>query len=201
MNSFSSNEITSYSNDYVNHVPSTPRSLVTDPIVVAYNNTYGMPTDTRMGRTEDGRLIITGHMIETPNWEKFICSRFWGGVDLKCPLVCFLGKNHLRLVDMIPLNGEIVALIEDCNCMGDDCDCCPCKCPSCYTTCESKIPRNIIDITTDKDINHVTECFQKSKTYVEVAEKLNDSLYIKGSQWYSANEHIYGIFNDEVVIL
>ena len=52
-----------------------------------------------------------------------------------------------------------------------------------------------------KDINHVTECFQKSKTYVEVAEKLNDSLYIKGSQWYSANEHIYGIFNDEVVIL
>ena len=59
----------------------------------------------------------------------------------------------------------------------------------------------IIDITTDKDINHVTECFQKSKTYVEVAEKLNDSLYIKGSQWYSANKRIYGIFNDEVVIL
>ena len=134
----------SYSRGYENHVPSVPRSLVADPIVVAYNNTYGMPTDTRMGRTEDGRLIITGHMVETPNWEKFICSRFWGGVDLKCPLVCFLDRNHLRIADMIPLNGEIVVLIEVSDRVDIDCDCdyCPCECPSCYTTCESKIPKN-----------------------------------------------------------
>lgn len=192
----------SFSRKYINHVPTTPKSIVEDPMIVMYNNIYGMPTDTRMTMTEDGDVVITGHMIGTPKWEQFICHRFWGGVDLKEPLLGFLDKLGYCTSAPDYLNGDyVVHIISNCE-ENDDCeDCCSLECPYCYTTCESKIPKNIIDITTDKDINHVKECFKESKTFVSVAKKLNDSLYIKGNNWYASGGHIYGIFNDDVIIL
>lgn len=192
----------SLSRKYIDHVSTTPRSLADDPIVVTYNNIYGMTTDTRMTMTEGGVYIITGHMIGTPKWEQFICQRFWGGVDLKEPLLCFLDKYGYQAMPSDYLNGDHVVPITPKLTKDDSCGtCCSLECPCCYTTCESKIPKNIIDITTDKDINHVKECFKDSKTFVSVAEKLNDSLYIKGNNWYAASGHIYGIFNDDVIIL
>ena len=50
----------SLSRKYIDHVSTTPRSLADDPIVVTYNNIYGMTTDTRMTMTEGGVYIITG---------------------------------------------------------------------------------------------------------------------------------------------
>ena len=192
----------SFSRKYINHVPTTSKSFVDNPMIVWYNNIYGMPTDTRMTMTEDGDVVITGHMIGTPKWEQFICQRFWGGVDLKDSLLGFLDKYGYCASVPDCLNGDYVVPITPKHAEDDDCEaCCSLECPRCYTTCESKIPKNIIDITTDKDINHVKECFKDSKTFVGVAEKLNDSLYIKGNNWYAASGHIYGIFNDDVIIL
>ena len=54
-----------------------------DPVCRAYNNIFSIPSDTHMSCLPDGNRVITGHMINTPKWESFVCSPFWGAVDFR----------------------------------------------------------------------------------------------------------------------
>ena len=63
-----------------NYVPLTGNVPEQDPVCRAYNNIFSIPTDTHMSCLEDGRRVITGHMIKTDDWNKFINSTCWGAV-------------------------------------------------------------------------------------------------------------------------
>lgn len=186
---------------YINHVKNGCDPI--DDVCRLYNNIFGMPTDTRMTITADDRRVITGHMVSTLNWDKFICAPFWGAIDFKLSgyrcLLDFLNKYKLTLGENTVLNGDIVATIvpvEECEC---ECPCDPCD--WCYVTCESKIPKNIVDITTDKNINHIAECLKNVGSINDFSKNLNESSFIKGTNWYQVNDSVYGIFNDDIIIL
>ena len=48
---------------------------------------------------------------------------------------------------------------------------------------------------------HVLECYAKSNNKNEVADKLNESLNIKGDNWFAYNDKIYGLIGDTVYII
>ena len=63
-----------------NYTPIIPSIPEQDLVCREYNNIFSIPSDTHMSVLRDNTRVITGHMINTPNWEKFICSPFWGAV-------------------------------------------------------------------------------------------------------------------------
>lgn len=69
------------SHPYQEFLPKTP---CTCPICRAYNNIFGIPTDTHMSALDDGSYVITGHIINTPDWQKFTTSvGNWKAVSFK----------------------------------------------------------------------------------------------------------------------
>lgn len=178
-----------------------------DPICRLYNNLFGMVSDTHMSCTEEGYRVITGHIINTENWDKFLYAPQWGGVPMKEPnvnkpswwsLCGFLSKLKLR-GQVETLNGDIVYKIYPCE---DSEDCCGTPlCQDCCVTSESKIPRPIAMISTTGSKLHVLECYAKSNNKNEVANKLNESLNIKGNNWFAYNDKIYGLIGDTVYII
>lgn len=55
----------------------------TDPICRTYNNVFGLALNTTMSMMENGTRVITGHYINTPEWDKFVYSENWGGMDFR----------------------------------------------------------------------------------------------------------------------
>ena len=184
---------------YTNTLPDTPER---DPMILFYNKIFGAVSDTHMTKTPQGDIFITGHMINTPKWYQFVCSRNWGAMNFRVScnqqannLVEFLSLFNKTIVWPYTLNGDVVAKVEDiCDGM------CP-VCPSCYETVSSKIPQDVKYITTNCDINRVKECYKDSLTLHDVANKFNESYYIKGQEWCVINNHICGKFNDDIIIL
>lgn len=169
----------------------------TDPISISYNNIFSIPTDTHMSITDDGNRVITGHMINTEKWDEFICSPYWGAVVFKTTgywsLGDFLNKNGLK-GSKTTLNGDVVYLVQYCE-EGEDCG----SCPACCYTHESKIPQSLYLIT--NELIKLQECYKDSKNLKEVAQKMNESLYINGTDWMGYNGKIYGLVNNKVIIL
>lgn len=165
-----------------------------DPACRAYNNIFSIPSDTHMSCLPDGNRVITGHMINTPKWDAFVCSPFWGAVDFRTTgywcLCDFLYKFGLE-GSVGNLNGDIVYFVKERQTT-------PSKAtPNTVTTTESKIPHNITEITTNGDINKVKECFNSD----DVIKSLNESLYIKGDNWAPMGDSIIGLVGNKVVII
>ena len=184
-----------------NYTPIIPSIPEQDLVCREYNNIFSIPSDTHMSVLRDNTRVITGHMINTPNWEKFICSPFWGAVKFSTSgynsLAHFLNTHNL-CGHMDILNGDVVYVLNDCeDC--EDCECCNCPCT--YCTTESQIPQPIRQLTVDNNDFHINECFKNSENKNEVAQKMNESPYIKGSSWVSYNNKIYGHFNNTTIIL
>ena len=59
-----------------NYTPISKNVPEADPICRMYNNIFSIPTDTHMSITDNGDRVITGHMINTANWENFCSSCF-----------------------------------------------------------------------------------------------------------------------------
>lgn len=71
-----------------------------DPICRQYNNIFSMALDTHMDIDDMGRRVITGHQIGIKkNWDLFLVSPTWGGIDFRTSgfycLNDFLYKNGL----------------------------------------------------------------------------------------------------------
>lgn len=199
------------SSKYIDHVPNVTDTSEYTPLIRMYNNVFGMPTDTRMTQTSEGDLIITGHMINTPNWSKFIWAPNWGGIQFSLSfqsqqisakpinnLYSFLMFYGKTLEFPCVLNGDVVAKVVD---MEQLSTLQPPTTPCCYTTCESQIPHKLSELTTNGDDNYIKECYQNTKNLYQVAENLNNSNFVKGNQWYVMNQSIYGNFNNIVIIL
>ena len=171
-----------------------------DPICRMYNNIFSIPSDTHMSVVEEtGARIITGHMINTPNWEMFCCSYNWGAVDFKTSgywcLSDFLYKNGLR-GRISTLNGDVVYMVEE-HIPSEDENCpnCPCVCH----TMESKMPQQITTITTSGNKLHVAECFVDNLE--ETCKRLNESSWVKGNNWVPSNDGIVGLVGNTIYIL
>lgn len=167
-----------------------------DPVCRAYNNIFSIPSDTHMSCLPNGDRVITGHMINTPKWEAFTCSANWGAVAFRTTgywcLCDFLYKFGLE-GSLGTLNGDVVYFVKNKTNETKD----TVKMPSTITTTESKIPHNIVEITTNGDINKVKECFNSD----DVIKSLNESLYIKGNNWVPMNDSIIGLVDNKVVII
>lgn len=189
-----------------NYTPITSELPDTDPISRMYNNIFSIPTDTHMSITSNGERVITGHMINTRKWETFCCSLIWGGVDFRTSgfwsLCDFLYKHGLKGSKTI-LNGDVVYLISPQESLdggaksptiapADDPYCVPC---SCYTN-ESQIPHPITELTKSGNKLHISECFVGDIN--EVVTKMNESIWIKGSNWVPFEDSIVGLVGEDI---
>lgn len=166
----------------------------TSPICKLYNTFYGPVLNTHMSEV-DGELVITGHYINTQDWDKFLYSPNWGGVNLKASgfysLIDFLQSNNLT-PEKTTLNGDVVCVLKP---MRDI----PfqkqwVRFPTTYTTMESQIPQNIKQLTTNFQIEEISKCFESEN----VIKALNESPYVRG-RWYYVNEDIVGVIDNKIV--
>lgn len=178
-----------------NYTPITKSIPEQDPICKMYNNIFSIPSDTHMSLLDDGTRIITGHMIGTDNWEKFIYMPNWGAVNFKTSgywsLADFFDKLELcGTIDT--LNGDVIYRVEP----KDDSKCCPTM-GCAYCTHESKIPQPISQLTVDGKIEHIKECFDTE----DPAQALNKSHFVKGESWINYNGRIIGLVNNKVIFI
>lgn len=176
----------------------------TDPICRMYNNIFSIPSDTHMSITADGERVITGHIINTQHWGSFCCSCCWGAVDFRTSgtwsLCEFLHKNGLK-GEISTLNGDVVYKIVPRE--HDE------KCPGCeltpnptvrpggyYTVGESKMPHPIASLTTSGNPMHIMECF--GVDIDSAAQKMNESCWVKGSNWVPFDNQIVGLVGNQV---
>lgn len=165
-----------------------------DIICRTYNNIFSIPTDTHMSCV-NGDRVITGHMVGTPQWEKFICACNWGAINFKTSgywcLCDFLDKMGLKGV-MGVLNGDtvfrVIPKLQETASL---------EMPGSYTTSESRIPQPITTITTNNRIETVKECYIAEN----VAEALNKSPYIIGENWIEYNGMIIGMIGNKTIYL
>lgn len=188
--------------EYTNTAPVTPTQ---DPLVRFYNNIFGMPSDTHMTKLFDGRYIITGSMVKTDKFDNFVCSQYWGGIDFKSHTYPYRGSVDIEIYSAIDLfylygydykidavNGDVVVVLVPVEEMGG-----PYEEPSAYTTTESKIPKPLRELTTNGREEHIKECLRSNSPI----KSLNESLYVLGNNWKSANGKIIGQVNNKIVIL
>lgn len=169
-----------------------------DPICRMYNNIFSIPSDTHMSCLEDGRRVITGHMINTPNWSIFVQSCCWGAVDFRPSgiwSVCdFLFGNGLE-GRIGTLNGDVVYFVTP---IPEENRKAIMKAQ--VVTNESNIPMPITVLTTTGDMMHIKECFDCDDVR-ETVRRMNESTRVKGNNWVPSENGIVGLVGDKVYII
>lgn len=178
----------------------------TCPICRAYNNVYSLANDTHMAHLEDGRYVITGHVIrDKKHFDEFLCSCMWGAMnfmDSGLGAPCnFFYANHLKGHYDI-LNGDEVYILEEIpqDDGGSPEYVIPC-CPDSACCSGTSIPESLRALTTDGNAEHVRECYKQS----DVAKALNESMYVYGNNWtpvvLSDGVHIVSVGERKTYIL
>lgn len=169
-----------------------------DPICRMYNNIFSIPSDTHMNCLEDGRRVITGHMINTDKWCMFVQSCCWGAVDFRTSgtwSVCdFLFRNGLE-GKMGTLNGDVVYFVTP---MSEEDRKALMKAQ--VITTESNIPMPITVLTTTGDMMHIKECFD-CNDIKETVRRMNESTRVIGNNWVPTENGIAGLVGDKVYII
>jgi len=172
-----------------------------DPFVRAYNNVWGIVSDTHMNKIDDDNYFITGSMIrDQRKFSQFLFAEYWGGykfantaaakVNDAWSLSGFLGQN--RLVGSFGvINGDQVYLLT--NYEGEEVGGCPefkncgipctCKCICCREGFEESL---------------------NGSTMYEILDMLNEDKHVDGSRWQVAttNEGLTFVNeNDKKIIL
>lgn len=181
------------------YVPLTSDTPDTDPVCRFYNNVFSIPTDTHMSITDAGERVITGHMINTDKWDAFCCAPYWGAVVFKTTGVwsfCdFLHRNGLK-GEKTSLNGDVVYKVIA---VDPNDEPCACVCPYSCHTMESQIPQPISVLTMSGNRMHIIECFDTNAE--TTAKKMNESTWIKGSNWVPFDNKIVGMVNESVYVI
>ena len=169
-----------------------------DPICRMYNNIFSIPSDTHMSCLEDGRRVITGHMINTDNWGKFLMSCCWGAVN-------FITSGTWSVYDFLyrynlegrigTLNGDVVYFVtpipEEKRRVQMNAQ---------VVTNESNIPMPITTLTTTGDMMHIKECFDCDDVR-ETVRRMNESTRVKGNNWVPSGNGIIGLVGGKVYII
>jgi hypothetical protein len=152
-----------------------------DPICRTYNNIFGLALNTHMTIVDDKRVIV-GHYINTPEWDRFINSSVWGGLDFRhagyyslCQYLNDMGLTGKKGT----LNGDVVYWVEDWSQIPTP------DAPTAVYNTESQIPRKL------EEFNINASIFEG--TVPEVINKLNESTAFKwvwnGEQYIGYNEN------------
>lgn len=186
-----------------------------DPMVKAYNNLWGLLTDTHMSVVEDG-YIITGTFVKTQYWPGFTYASYYGNTNIK------LGSGYYSLENMVysngyemkpdTYNGDYVIHLtkrpvssEDPNkCIGcaDCCVACGTTCAPCVTSLgESQIPHPFKEFFTPAESAAIIEAFKCGDgNAVKVLENLKESLDIDGSRFRISADNQYMIVDEKLKI-
>ena len=173
-----------------------------DIICRTYNNIWSIPSDTHMSMLPDGRRVITGHMVGImEKWDNFVCAGYWGAVVFRTTgywsLCNFLQANGL-CGKYDKLNGEVVYIVEPCENSEIGCPNCP---PSCCVTTESKIPMQISVLTKDNNPLRIKECYKNKESIYDIAEALNESIYVKGNEWTVNGDKLMCPIGNKIIVL
>jgi len=189
------------------------------PICRAYNNLFGAATDTHMSHLDDGRIVITGHIISSKEkFDQFLYASMWGGVQFRhsgyWSFSDFIFKNKLRGRYEV-LNGDdvyILTPVEDESqagnatntstaemgaAIGMDC------CAKTFVTSESIIPQNLRLLSRHYELMEVRECLNEDP--YKTAQAMNESRNVFGDNWRvaetSKGPKVVGYFNNQVHII
>ena len=151
---------------------------------------------------ETGERYITGHMVGiTSKWDSFVYAHNWGAVTFRTTgywcLCDFLQKHGLKGRHSV-LNGDSIYLVTP---IPADADYPTPVCPTCCVTSESKIPQPIANLVANGDIYKIKECYNGKSNLYEVAEALNENLYVKGNNWIVNGNSIVGLVGNKTYIL
>lgn len=182
-----------------------------DPMVKAYNNLWGLLTDTHMSAVEDG-YIITGTFVKSQYWEGFKYCSYYGSTNIK------LGSGYYSLENMINVNGyqmspdtyngdyviKLTKRPEPANTPENGEGCCICPCCTnvdpCVTTFESQIPHPFKEYFTPNQSRTIVEAFKEGAgDAVKVVETLNSSKEFNGGFRISADNQ-YMIVDEQIKI-
>ena len=200
------------------YTPIAPETPDQCPMCRAYNNTFGAATDTHMSHLDDGRIVVTGHIISDPRkFDQFIYSSMYGGVNFRHSGYWSFGDfmSRYNLVGTYDvLNGDNVYILKSIETPkgpeeGKEGVCVPC-CPDCsvvsgasFVTSESKIPQNGRFLSRHNDIMEMAEVADENP--FAMAKAMNESVNIYGNNWCVVNlsdgTHIIGFFNNKAYIL
>ena len=189
------------------------------PICRAYNNTFGAATDTHMSHLDDGRIVVTGHIISDPHkFDQFIYSSMYGGVNFRHSGYWSFGDFMIRynLVGTYDvLNGDNVYILKPIEerkgpeegkegaCINACPDCCSAVSTASFITSESTIPQNGRFLSRHGDYMEVAACANDNPFVM--AKAMNESVNIYGNNWCVANlsdgTHIIGFFDNKTYIL
>lgn len=183
-----------------NYTPITSSLPDEDLICRAYNNLFSLATDTHMSIAENGDRIITGHVIGTSDWErKYLWARNIGGYTFSKDFWSISGflSSHCLEGRKEMFNGDMVYKLYKI----EPQEIGPCPCPSCCKIGESNIPYKLAIITTTGADAFVQDCYKNTHNLHEIAENLNNSVYIKGNNWVAYDGKIGGLINNKVYML
>ena len=185
-----------------------------DPMVKAYNNLWGLLTDTHMSAVEDG-YIITGTFVKSQYWERFKYCSYWGTTNIK------LGSGFCSLENMVNANGYVMTpdiyngdyvikltkrpepttAPEGGECVGCDCavPCCA-NCAPCVTSLgESQIPHPFKEFFTPEQSRAIVEGWT-GEDAMKIAETLNESKELKGHSFRVSADNQYMIVDEKLKI-
>jgi hypothetical protein len=200
------------------YTPIAPAIPEQCPMCRAYNNTFGAATDTHMSHLDDGRIVVTGHIISDPRkFDQFIYASMYGGVNFRhsgyWSFCDFMSRyNLVGTYDV--LNGDNVYMLKPIEERkspeeGKEGVCIP-NCPDCsvvsgasFVTSESSIPQNGRFLSRHGDFMEVAACANDNPFVM--AKAMNESINIYGNNWCVTNlsdgTHIIGFFDNKAYIL
>lgn len=187
------------------YTPIAPELPEQDPICMAYNNIWSIPSDTHMHMNhETGERYITGHMIKNEkDWNKFVCAYSWGAVNFRTTgywSLCDFLQKHSLCGHTSVLNGDVIYLVNPIEVCPEEHEYCG-ECPTSCCTTESRIPQPIAVLTNNFDSYKVIECFKDKKNLYDVANALNESYYVKGTDWTVNGNNLMCFIGNKVYVL
>lgn len=187
-----------------------------DPMVKAYNNLWGLLTDTHMSKLCDECYIITGTFVKSQYWERFKYCGYWGSTNIRLgsgydSLECMVYSNGYQMTPdtyngdyVIKLTKRSPSTEPDTNCDGcaiPEIPCCQ-NCDPCVISLgESEIPHPFKEFFTREESDAIIEAWKGGDcNAMKVLENLKDSTVIDGNRFRISADNQYIIVDEKLKI-
>jgi len=187
-----------------------------DPMVKAYNNLWGLLTDTHMSAVDDG-YIITGTFVKSQHWENFKYCCYYGNTNIR------LGSGYCSLENMVYSNGYVmkpdvyngdyvIRLTRrpdvdatdgsvDGSCVGCDVPCCTNVSPCVTSLGESQIPHTFKEFFTEAQSKDIIRAWKDANgNAMKIIENLKESKEIDSTRFRISADNQYMIVDESLKI-
>lgn len=177
-----------------------------DPIIQQYNSHWGLISNTVMRKKND-QYFITGSLVQRPDsvWNCFCCAHEWRGFNFsfytgtaaaKTMSLCNWAETYGYLISREMDGGEIVAKLVPMtldNVLRAE----GVPVPRTYYTSESRIPRPLCEIETER--GSIEDCFEGDVK--KICENLNKSRKVLGNNWTYVDGLFISPYGNKYIIL